>query len=467
MKQSGFTRLYKFLSRLSYEDLPEIVIDRTKLCLMDTIGIMVGATGVDTGRRLAGLWDMFGHSAGGSSVMGTGKRVSATHAAFINGALAEVLEMQDGIRYGGVHPSSTVIPAVLALAQGRSISGKELILSIFAGYEFLGRMTRLVYPQPLFRGFNMTGACGAFGAAMGCSKLLGFDAERMDNSMGICAMYSPISSRAAFYSEVKPTHAGRASEAGFLSALITERGIEGARQVLETEGHGGICTHLIAQCKDLDQVGESLGEHFQVNEVYFKPFPSCRHTHGAVQATLQLMDENRLGAEDGLNVEVATYDVAKLAVGDRRPDLKSADCIRQFSIPYVVSACLMSGSFRVEEIFGTTARDPRVYDFQSKVHVHEASEITDSYPETTATQVEIILESGKRFSKRVELPKGDPRNPLGREELEGKFRDLVSGILGMGKTERLLSNIRGLESMRDVSGFISDIGPDESPPSFD
>ncbi|MCF8111356.1 MAG: MmgE/PrpD family protein [Desulfobacteraceae bacterium] len=459
MKENDFSGLYQYLAEISYEDLPDSIVDKVKLCLMDTIGIIIGAQSVGIGKKIVKLSsEVFGISSEGSAVIGTEKIVSPQYAAFINGSLAEVLEMQDGIRYGGIHPSSTVIPAVLALAQRRGFSGKKLILSIFAGYEFLGRLTRLVYPQPLYRGFNMTGVCGGFGAAMGCSKLLGFNEESMANAMGVCAMYSPISSRASFFHEVKPTHAGKASETGLLSALITENGVKGSREVLETEDLGGICTSLIAECREFDQVSKSLGEHFEVDELYFKPFPSCRHTHGSVHAVLELMKDNEFSAENVEKIEVETYDVANIAVGKRRPDLRSVDCQRQFSIPYVVSACLISGRFTVEEMFGTRSQEQKVYDFMPKVHVRVSSEINEHYPEFTATKVKIFLKNGEKYSKLIKLPKGDPRNPLSKEELEDKFKGLVSRILNHKETERLYADIWELESLQDVSEFILNIG---------
>lgn len=424
---------------------------------MDTVGIILGASSVDIGRTLAAFHDIQGTTGGPASIIGKAPKTATTHAAFINGSLAEVLEMQDGIRYGGVHPSSTVIPAVFALAEQNRLSGKDLILAIAVGYEFLGRFTKLVYPQPLLRGFNMTGVCGAFGAAVGCSKLLGFDASQMANAVGICGLYSPISSRASFYHEIKPTHAGRASEAGLLSALITEKGIQANNQVLGTAELGGICTHLIAGCDVFDDVSASLGDRFELEEVYFKPYPSCRHTHGSIQATSELMSEHSITLGDTARIDVATYDIAKLATGDRRPNPDSYYCTRQFSIPYVVSVSLIYEKFWVDEIFGPPARDMRVYEFLPYVTVSEDPEITRRYPNATPTRVEIVLKDDTRLAREVELPKGDPRNPLSEEEMDEKFAKLADEALGDVKAHTLRMAIKTLEGMDDVAKLMKDV----------
>ena len=454
MHRSAFFELYEFLAQMTYQSLPQRVVRLAKLAFMDTIGIMLGATGVDIGRRLLALHDVGEASGGGASIVGSPYKVPQLNAAFLNGSLAEVLEMQDGIRYGGVHPSSTVIPAVLALAQQRCLSGKELILSLVAGYEFLGRMSRAIYPQPMRRGFNMTGICGAFGAAVGCAKLLGFDPDQMANAIGLGGLYAPISSRGAFHYEIKPTHAGRASEAGLLCALITERGIQGAKQILEMDDMGGICTRLIAESKTLDQVSASLGKRFELDEVYFKPYPACRHTHGSIQATLELIHEYDLKPDQVAQVRVSTYDIAKLAVGDRRPVPESIYTLRQFSIPYVVAATLMKGEFWINDIFGDSSQDPKVYALLSKVAVEEDPEITRRYPATTPTRVEITCKNNQCFSRLTERPLGDPASPLGADQLEDKFVKLAAGVLGVNKTSHCLHELSTLEELTDVSALI-------------
>jgi 2-methylcitrate dehydratase PrpD len=315
-------------------------------------------------------------------------------------------------------------------------------------------MTKLIYPQPFWRGFNMTGVCGAFGAAVGCSKLLNFNEDQMANAVGICGLYSPISSRESFYHEIKPTHAGRASEAGLLSVLITERGIQASKEVLETPGYGGVCSRMIAECKDFSQITESLGSHFELEEVYFKPYPSCRHTHGSIQAILELLREQRIDPDNVTKVNVATYDVAKNAVGDRRPASKSIYCTRQFSIPYVVSASLINQKFEVEEIFGGASLDLKIYELMSKIEVSEDPKLTKRYPDTTPSNVEITLKNDRRRSKLIELPKGDPRNPMRKIDLEMKFRKLVVPKVGEKETVKLLFDLSNLEGIRHVSRLI-------------
>jgi len=455
MKQRPFFHLFEFMAKLSYADLPEQLVHAAKRVVVDTIGVMVGASALDLGRQLAGLHDLSGTSEGRrASAIGVKKPVSSATAAFINGSLAEVLEMQDGIKYGGVHPSSTVLPAILAIAQERRLSGEALILAIVAGYEFLGRIARLVYPQPFWRGFNMTGICGGFGAAMGCGKLLEFEAHRLAEAIGICGMYAPISSRGAFYSEIKPTHAGRASEAGLTSALLVERGISGSPDILDTKESGGICTGLIADCKDFSQVAENLGSCFEIENLYFKPFPSCRHTHGAIQGALEIVEKHLTCADEIAEVKVFTYDVAKKSVGGRRPTPNSPYFIRQFSIPYTLSAALVREKFGIEEVFGAASGAQEIYDFMQKVIVREDSEITNRYPETTPSRLEVLLNNDKRLTVLVERPKGDPECPMTDAELEKKFKRLVVPILGKQASTILLTDLMNLHTEPDVSNIM-------------
>jgi len=450
MNELYLNKLYDFLVDMRYEDLPAHVVNLAKQSLIDTFGVIIGSQWTPIGKALMELRNIYGDN-GGISIVGTTKKTSLAGATFINGSLADVLELQDGIRYGGVHPSTVVIPAVLALSQEREISGKELIVSLVAGYEFLGRMTKLIFPEALWKGFNMSGVCGAFGTAIGCSKILKFNKDEMANSLGICGLHAPISSRECFYQEIKPTHAGKASEAGLLSVLFTERGFKASRHALETQGVGGICTSLIAECSEFSSMSNSLGDHFELEEVYIKPFSSCRHTHGAIQATLELIREYSIGLSDISNVNVSTYSVAEHIVGDRRPNIDSLFHMRQFSIPYVVSACIINGDLSPNEIFGSVANDSRLYDLLSKVKVRENPEITKRYPATTPTEVEIVLKDHSVLSRLVEIPKGDPRDPLTRDELEAKFRKLVSEVIGEINSDRLFDKLSEIEHMDNVS----------------
>jgi len=279
----------------------------------------------------------------------------------------------------------------------------------------------------------------------------------MANAVGISGMYSPLSSRESFYYEIKPTHAGRASEAGLLSVLLAERNIQASAQVLETPGQGGVCTHMIAQCHDFTQISESLASRFELEEVYFKPYPSCRHTHGTIQAILDLKEVQPIKAADVTKVNVRTYDVALNVVGNRRPGSQSPYCTRQFSIPYVASAAIINGRFGVEEIFPNPPTEDHFYQFMSKVEVDEDIEITKCYPNATPAAVEIVLNDDKRFLKRIDLPKGDPRNPMSAKELTSKFKTLVKPKLGERQADRLISELSNLEEISDVSNLLSKI----------
>jgi 2-methylcitrate dehydratase PrpD len=467
--KSEFFKIYDFLANVDYEDIPPHVMSKAKICLLDTIGVIIGSHSTYiAGKIIKSYYNVFkiddlGSSGitGRPSIIGTKRSAPAPIAAFINGSLAEILEMSDGIRYGGIHPSSAVIPALIAISQDRKKSGRDLLLAIVVGYEFLGRLAKLIYPQPFWRGFNMTGVCGGFGAAIGCAKLLKFDPYDMANSVGICGLYTPLSSRECVYQEIKPTHAGKASETGVISTLLTESGLEASLQALETSRSGGICTNVLAQLKndDFSKAVISLGEHYELEEVYIKPYASCRHTHGAIQATLELANEHAIEYTDVLKIQVGTYKIAKFNVGDRIPTMESESqhLIRQFSIPYVVSASLIKGRISPDEIFGSNAYDPTLYEFLKKIKVTEDPDITNLYPEMTATKVEITLRDGKSVSRMIKLPSGDPRNPLSQSELEKKFRDLSMGIIGSERTERLLKTLSEIEKIEDVNMIMQEL----------
>jgi 2-methylcitrate dehydratase PrpD len=185
-------RLAEFGAGITLEGLPAEVVDKAKLCLLDFFANVYGSLELEAVSKVVSfIRSLRGPEV--ASALGCGFKTGIHNAAFLNGTTAEALEAQDGLRFGGNHPGTAVIPAALAVAEDLGRSGKEVIEAVVAGYEVAGRIAAAVHPHHTLAGFLPTGTCGAFGAAAAASKMMGHDAEGMLNALGNAGYLSPLS----------------------------------------------------------------------------------------------------------------------------------------------------------------------------------------------------------------------------------------------------------------------------------
>jgi len=206
-KAQGCTeQLAEFCAALAYERIPADVADKTKLCILDSVGTMLaGATttlGLDA-YRAGTRFD----TARWSTVLGLGRKASPPTAALVNGTLAEIFELQDGWRFGNNHPC-VVIPAALAVAEWKGVSGKALLEAVVAGYEVTNRLAWSVHPNHLARGYLPTGTTGTCGSAVAAGKLMGLDATRLADALGVAGFILPVSTAENLWCgySAKPLH---------------------------------------------------------------------------------------------------------------------------------------------------------------------------------------------------------------------------------------------------------------------
>ena len=455
-KDIEYTRkLAESCAGISLERLPAEVVDKAELCLLDFFANVYGSLELEAVSRVVS----YIRSLGGPEVataLGCGFRTGIHNAAFLNGTTAEAIEAQDGLRFGGNHPGTAVIPAALALAEDLGRSGKEVIEAVVAGYEVAGRIAAAVHPHHTLAGFLPTGTCGAFGAAVAASKLMGHDAEGILNSLGNAGYLSPLSMAEHLMGGYtsKIVQGGQAASAGLTAAGLAGAGISGPPYVLEGSHLKGGFTQITTRSEpDLKRIVEQLGEHFSIMDVYLKPYTACRHTHGAAQAALELVDGESFKPQDIEAVDVYTYGIASMAVG-KGVTAGSTFVSAQFSLPYVVSACLIDGEMGPAQLKADRISDPAVLKLSQKVKVNVDPELTRVYPGVTASRVEIRLKSGRTLVKQVDIPQGDPRNPMTAEGVADKVKRFAPR-----KGEEALDKIVGLslelEDLRDIRELTS------------
>ena len=450
-------KLADFCAEVSLERLPDEVIDKAKLCVLDLFANVYGSLELE-----AVSWVVsYVRSLGGpvtATALGCGFKTGIHNAAFLNGTAAEAIEGQDGLRFGGNHPGTAVIPATLAVAEDLGLGGREVIEAVVAGYEAAGRIAAAMHPHHTLAGFLPTGTCGAFGAAAAASKLMGHDAEGMLNSMGNAGYLLPLSMAEHLMGGYtsKILQGGQAASAGLTAAGLAGAGITGAPYVLEGSHLGGGFAQITTRAEPvLDRIVDGLGERFSIMDIYFKPYTACRHTHGGAQAALQLVEEEDFTPQNIEAVAVHTYAIASTAVG-KGVSADSTFVSAQFSLPYVVAACLTDGELGPAQLRENRISDPAVLDLAKKVEVKVDPELAKVYPGMTSSRVEIRLKSGRTLARQVDIPKGDPRDPMTAADVAAKLKRLGSqrGNEALDRVVELSLELEKVGNIKELTSII-------------
>jgi 2-methylcitrate dehydratase PrpD len=450
-------KLAEFCAGLTIDKIPLEVILKAKLCVLDYIANIYGSLELDAVKAVVEYIRTLGGPQQ-ATVLGCGFKTGVQNAAFINGTLAEAIEAQDGLRFGGNHPVSAVMPAVFSVAEAEGKSGNAVLSAIVAGYEAASRPAAAMHPYHTLSGFLPTGTCGAFGAAAAAAKLMELDRNGMINALGNAGYLLPLSMAEQLMGgyTIKIVQGGQAASAGIMAAGLAKAGITGCPQVLEGSELKGGFTQITSRVEPrCERITEGLGEHFSIMDIYFKPYTACRHTHGAAQATLDLIKEYEFRIDEIEALDVDTYGIGVIAVGKGVPE-NGTFVSAQFSIPYVVAACLMDRKLGPAQLTEKRIADPDIIALSKKVTVKMDDELNKLYPEKTSSRVTIRLKGGGTLIKQVDLPKGDPRSPMDAVDVTDKLKEFSGARdkVKINRTIELVMDLESLGSLRELAGLI-------------
>lgn len=388
-----------------------------RLRLLDYMGVTyAGAKLLE--KELAAKYQFSGVNHGGSAIVGTPWHTTPETAALLNGMSAHAAELDDGERYGMVHPGAPVISAVLAIVQARKLNLGALLKGIYVGYEATILLARLLQPTMKDKGYHATGTCGSIGAAMGVAAACGFTRQQMKSTF--CAAVTSASGilkviRGA--SELKPYNVGQAAMNGVAAAGVAAMNLNSPEDVLEGE-QGFFCMMT-------GNASLSIGEIQPANtveRVYIKPYAACRHCHGPIEAVLTLREHGGFSLEDIESISITTH---RYAVYLHDHVIIEGSASAKMSVPYSVAVALVTGRAGMQEFSDTSVTDPTILALTHKIHMHADEELTALVPGKRAAIVEIRTRQGDTFTARVDLPKGEPENPVSEQELIEKFCDLA------------------------------------------
>lgn len=352
--------------------------------------------------------------------------------AFVMGALTHILEVDDLHRGSVVHPGCVVVPAALALGNRLEVGGHAFLDAVLWGFEAACRVGLAVGPAH-YRIWHNTATCGPYGAAAAAGKLLGLSEPAFVDAFGNAGSQSSgLWQFMATGAMTKHLHAGHAASAGLLAADLAARGFSGPPAILEGEKgfFRAACPDAVPENVLADPAGP-----WALTQTSIKPWPSCRHTHPAIDAALELHD--RIAGRAIEDVAVEAYPAA-LDVCDRPAPETPYEA--KFSLHHCVAAAIKDGGVDFAS-FEAEAR-ARLAPLRARVKIATTPDFTAAYPAAWGSAVTVTLEGGETLTARRAHALGDPEAPLSREAMIDKALMLMTtGGLGRALAGRLATGI--------------------------
>lgn len=442
--------LCDYALKLSYRDLPEEVIRRTKQIVLDTVGCALGGA-ESPPAKIARAAAAEICSAMPATVLMSGRKTSPDLAAFANGVMIRYLDFND--TYAGsptCHPSDLLAP-VLAVVDARNRTGKDVILGMVLGYEVLcGLIDSGVKERE--RSWDQS-TYGVIAGAVVAAKLFGHTKEQMANAISL-AVSSHISLeqiRRGQISHWKGCALANASRNAVFSALLAAKGMTGPEEAFEGKAGFFNSTGIRFEIRPFADSADS----YRIMKARLKAFPSGYFSQSAIEAILnlrsQIADLDTI-QEIRLQTFPAGYEVMGSSEANWRPETReSAD----HSLPFVMAVALMAGNLEIRHYDQMYYKRPDVRALMQKINVRIGEEPVAAWPEVPLNIVDVELKSGKVLSTKVAYHLGHFKRFMTDEEQERKFRPLAEPLLPKKQTDDLLACLRRLDQVVRISELIA------------
>lgn len=447
----------KFVVDTKYEDIPSDVVDLGKKSILDGLGLALAGSRSDSSVICRKYLDHAGACGGKAAVAGSSTKTFPRLAAWANGVSIHADDFDDTQLsaakdrvYGLlVHPTVPVLPAILALSDGRPISGKDLTAAYHVGVEVECKIAEAISPRHYQDGFHSTGTCGPFGSAAASAKLLRFDLSQVLNSFGLAASQSG-GLRENFGTMTKPFQAGHAAESGLFSVELVGLGWTSAEQILEAE-RGFF--HAFGGTFDPSAIMNRLGKPwtFASPGVSLKPYPSGSLTHPAMTELAHLIAENHIQASQVEKLDVGANHNMTTTLLHHQP---KTGLEAKFSMEFCMAILLLRGKAGLSEFTDAVVKSSEVQETIRKVNFYVDPEAESAGYDKMRSLLKIHLKDGRVISGRADFAKGSPSNPMTFEETASKFRGCAEfAAWPKSKTENIITLVKNLESVPDVSAL--------------
>ena len=453
-------RIADFSLRLKLADVPDDVLAKAKLHVLDAIGCGIAGASSDLARRMLAYVDLE-HRAGPCPVFGSGRRFGPAAAAFSNAAAMNALDFDDGFEVDGKgmgHPGATIIAAAASASFVCEVDGPAFLTAVIAAYEVNNRLVRSMQPS-LERFRQVYGVCQhqTVGAAIVFGRLIGLDAAGLENALGLAATLANIPSLRKYNWERRPLMSLKdfnapAAEAGVRAIQLHCCGLVGSKAVLD--GDAGLWRMLGSDRFDPGLLVAGLGSEWSLLTNSFKPYPACRWMHTALEAFATLVSKHALTPDEIEKVTIHT----SAAMARDFMDYEPATMVdAQFSLPFALAAIAhdIRPAARWYEPETLARTDLRSFGRRIVAIVDPAIDDTMSGPARRPAGRVSIRSRGRRISSAlITYPRGGAERPMSAAEISAKFLENAGPVLGMEHARHLMDRLKNIKAEPVVSAVL-------------
>ena len=440
-------KLAEFSSRIVFDELPEGVIEKAKLCFLDALGCASAGSLFSISKIVI---KMVRESGGRpeATVIGEAAKIPALNAVFSNVFMASSSGISDTHFESSCHPGRAVVFACLAAGEMCNSTGKDLITALVVGYETATRICMALGPLSVYRrGFHSSMLGLPFGCAASTGKILKLDEDQMVHAFGLVDVYEPrLKAKALKVSPSFFLKYARSAQNGFYAALLAQRGVEGFTKVFDDEDG---FYKIFSDRYDVGALTENIGDTFTIEDICFKKYATCHHIEPALDAFFDLSGEFSPEEIDHIVVRVppVCYDTINA------PEIIPSNAISaMFSGRYLLAVAVLKKklftNYRIYDYLDTMRTSSEVEEMARKVKILPDPVLEVIYPGIWAASIEVKTKRGN-VTNRVDL---DPKkNQAGRADAENKFLKITDSTMKKGHSRKILETVKNLERIKDIN----------------
>ena len=479
-------KLAEFVATTRLEDWPAATLAAAKDVALDTIGVILAGSRIPENANFArlaatmsgpGRATLFGHIPDAGSLgnpaytnihqpahTDTPKpahgelvepppKVQPLFAALVNATAGVALELDEGSRRGGGHPSIHVTPGAIAVAEEQDASGREALAAIIVGYEVTSRIGAGVQARAEV---HSHGTWGTIGAAAATARLLGFDAAHTRQALNLAMSMSPANTWTPCLegATIRNLYPGRSGFQGIMAAHLVNCGFTGVQ-----DGPADLYNGILGEGFDPAAVMDGWGATgpagpLRIEQNYFKYHACCLYNHPVLDAALALQGQHGFAAAAIAQVRVTAPPIVQLMTNPAPDNMLSA----KFSIPYALAAALTYGDTGPAAFYPERVADPAVNALARRVAVIADPEMSMRRYDYPAAIVSLTLQDGRVLEERATAHYGDSPNPRPRRELVDKFTTLATPTLGDDRTAQVIAAVGRLEKLSSIRELTALLG---------
>jgi len=458
-----------YASSFSADDLTEDAVEAARRLTLDSLGCCLGAYTSPPSKRLRSVYGSIpsgkgregadpgpgGDDTATATVFGAGTETRVEYAALINATMVRYLDYNDTYISEGraCHPSDHV-PALIAVAEAEGSTGEELLEAIVLAYEIQGAL--LDTGATWDNGYDYV-SWGAYSGAAAVGTLMGLSTERLRSAIGIagaCNLTLSVSRKGAV-SMWKGIAHPYATHNAIQACQLARAGVTGPEQVLE--GPGGFFEVASGRKLTVDRLGGRDGAPYRITQAHVKPFPCGYYMQPMITGVRDLVTEEGIDPARIEAIDIETFHEAAIILGDE--EKWSTDLTREsadHSIPYTASLAALYGDLSPDHYAETYRTDTEIHDLMGRVSVTETAAMNEAAverPDSTPSVVRIRA-NGETHERRVDYAPGHAENPLPKERLVEKAREMAGPLLSDAQFEALVAFCDDLPAHESVDPLI-------------